>query len=314
MSCDSAEPRGKELLRRYRKNYKIADNYTLTEDMILTHWELEKNLAKTILNSNKENRWEMVSECYTELYEKLAWLNTYVDTKLSISSEEIYTDYLQLLAKPPKKIYEIGSGKGGLIRFLSSMGYLCKGTEITSLRGGNLTEKGDTLSWGVSDGVHLGEFETKERYDYVISNHVIEHFHPDDIVDHFKGVFTILKMDGEYLLKTPHRFAGPADVSRVFKKKECMGMHLKEYSYAELKLVAEKTGFNKIEAILVIPRKFRQLLRIHRVFIKGTWLLYLFILLEFIMKVLPGHSLRNIFCRKTKLLFSIFLVLKKSTS
>ncbi len=314
MSRESAEPRGKELLCRYRENYKIADNYNLTEDMVLNHWELEKNLAKTILNSNKKNRWEIVSKCYTELYEKLSWLNVYVDTKVSIPSEELYFDYIQLLTKPPKKIYEIGSGKGGLIKLLSNMGYLCKGTEITSLRGGNLPDNGAFLSWGVSDGVHLGEFETKGSYDYVISNHVIEHLHPDDILDHFKGVFKILNFDGAYLLKTPHRFAGPSDVSRVFKKTECMGMHLKEYTYTELKYLTEKSGFNKIEAVLVIPKNLRRLLRIRRAFIKGTWLFYLFLYLEFVMQILPEYSLRKFFCRKTKLLFSIFLIVKKPKS
>ena len=90
------------------------------------------------------------------------------------------------------------------------------------------------LRWTVSDGVHLERFEAPESYDAVISDQVIEHLHPDDLVAHFAGVHAILKPGGRYALATPHAFEGPFDVSRVFGSERPQGMHLKEYTYREL--------------------------------------------------------------------------------
>ncbi len=37
------EPRGIELINRYKRNYGIPAQAEITEEMILAHWELEKN-------------------------------------------------------------------------------------------------------------------------------------------------------------------------------------------------------------------------------------------------------------------------------
>lgn len=35
------EPRGQELIERYKKNYNIPDSFEITELMVLKYWELE---------------------------------------------------------------------------------------------------------------------------------------------------------------------------------------------------------------------------------------------------------------------------------
>lgn len=69
------EPRGIELINRYKRNYGIPAQAEITEEMILAHWKLEKKLTKELLESQSENRWEVFEKAYTTLYTKLQWLN-----------------------------------------------------------------------------------------------------------------------------------------------------------------------------------------------------------------------------------------------
>ena len=74
------EPKGQELIDRYKKKFHINVDAEITEDMILAHWELEKRLTKEILESNSGNRWETFEQCYSTLYDELWWLNQYIGT------------------------------------------------------------------------------------------------------------------------------------------------------------------------------------------------------------------------------------------
>lgn len=255
-----AEPRGLELINRYKKNFNIRTDANITEEMILTHWELEKRLTRELLQSNPENRWEVFEKCYTMLYGELNWLNQFIDTDNSLCPDQRYKSLVDLIGMPDnKKIYEVGSGKGELIKYLTNCGFDCKATEITRHRGQKYVLEYPNISWGISDGVHLERFERLDYYDIVISDQVIEHIHPDDIYDHFRGVLSILSVGGRYIFATPHRYMGPSDISKVFKCDMTNGMHLKEYTYRELKEILEISGFNDISAVLMVPIKITQL-------------------------------------------------------
>ncbi|HPB55242.1 MAG TPA: class I SAM-dependent methyltransferase, partial [Candidatus Aminicenantes bacterium] len=112
------EPRGQELVERYKKFYCIPPEAEITEEMVLSHWELEKRLTGEILESSRENRWEVTDRCYTELYSRLDWLNKYCNTTDSLPEEKKFHRWSSLLGKAPLSVYEIGSGKGELISFL----------------------------------------------------------------------------------------------------------------------------------------------------------------------------------------------------
>ncbi|NQE52736.1 hypothetical protein C5S29_04015 [ANME-1 cluster archaeon GoMg3.2] len=196
------EPRDQELIDRYKKNYNMPDDAEVTEEMILRHWELEKRLAKELLASNPENRWEIFECCYSTLYSELWWLNQFIEIGSTISSSQRYKNWVELVGEPPKKIYEIGSGRGEMITYLASCGFKCRATEITRERGKKYVSEPPYLSWGISDGVHLGRFEPPNSYDVVISDQVIEHLHPDDLYEHFKGALSILSSGGRYIFAT----------------------------------------------------------------------------------------------------------------
>ena len=238
------EPQGPELIARYKSNYDLADDAYLDEAMILTHWRLEKRLRTELLESTPANRWETFAEAYTTLYRELRWLNESVRPDGSDSPDAEYRHWAQLMGAAPKKVYEVGSGRGELIGYLAARGFECMATEITRERGSKWTSNRPNLTWGNSDGIHFAQFAPAGTYDVVLSQHVVEHIHPDDLLEHFRGVLAILGPGGRYIFSTPHRFAGPSDVSRVFRRDTPVGMHLKEYTYRELLGLLKQAGFS----------------------------------------------------------------------
>jgi SAM-dependent methyltransferase len=294
------EPRGNELIRRYKKNYNIHPEANVTEQMILAHWELERQLTLELLQSTAENRWDTFERCYTRLYAELDWLNHLVGQAIPTPPPERFGIWIEAIGSPPKSIYEIGSGKGELISYLAQNGFDCKGTEITRERGQkHLAQPQANLSWGISDGVHLDNFEPPETYDVVVSDQVIEHLHPEDLDAHLKSVHRILKQGGRYLFCTPHRYTGPHDVSRVFKIDLPKGMHLKEYTYQELVEAINRAGFKRIY-FAFIPRSLHKLLlslgtnRLAAANRLGMLYLRLLLPMEKILSALPMHKLRRL--------------------
>ena len=131
------EPRGDKLIARYKKTYSIPAEANITERMILAHWNLEKQLTLELLQSKPENRWDAFDHCYTRLYTELEWLNQFSGESDRKSPQEKFGRWLELIGPPPKSIYEIGSGQGGLISFLALNGYECKGKRLLAHAGKN---------------------------------------------------------------------------------------------------------------------------------------------------------------------------------
>ena len=315
------EPRGNELIQRYKENYKIPSDAHVTEQMILTHWELEKLLTQELLQSTPEKRWETFERCYTRLYSDLDWLNPLTGKTIQTSPSDRYGKWLKAIGSPPKSIYEIGSGTGEFIAYLAGNNFQCTGTEITRERGQkHLANTYPNLVWSTTDGVHLDKFEAHETFDVVLSNQVIEHLHPDDLETHMKGVLSILKGGGRYIFNTPHKYTGPHDISQVFKLSTPRGMHLREYTYQEIVASIKKAGFHHIYYAF-IPRQLRTFLihgksnQLEQTRQAGEQYLCILLLVEKMLSIIPAHGLRS-FCAKVlrKLGFfsdNIFLIAEK---
>lgn len=115
------EPRGQELINRYRWNYGIPKDAKLTEEMILAHWALEQRLTRELLESTPENRWETFEHCYTTLYGELDWLNRLTGGTDTTPAEVRYRHWAELIGTPPRQIYEVGSGKAAMIGYLAAL-------------------------------------------------------------------------------------------------------------------------------------------------------------------------------------------------
>lgn len=290
--ASTQEPRGQELVDQYKAAYHLPDSIAISEEMALKHWQLEKELTQKLLQSAPERRWETFEECYTTLYAELPWLNLIRDSGSIPDLEMYYSDWLSVIGPPPKRVYEVGSGRGSFVKYLASLGYDCTGTEITRERGNKFDSGTPGLNWGITDGVHLARFEKPGTYDVLISDQVIEHLHPDDLVEHFRGALAILKTGGSYVFRTPHYCFGPSDVSRIFRCEKSKGMHLKEYTYAEITAAVKKAGFDEIGAIPSIPYRIREAIGVRtKPKPSSVYLKYLSIV-EKVIKTIPYQPAR----------------------
>lgn len=312
------EPRGIELINRYKRNYGIPAQAEITEEMILAHWKLEKKLTKELLESQSENRWEVFEKAYTTLYTKLQWLNLLSEE--TTPPEKKYANWLEAIGSPPQKIYEVGSGQGKMIAYLAKCGFECKATEITKERGQkHIIDSPENLSWGNSDGVHLDQFEPNEFYDLVVSNQVIEHLYPDDLIVHFQSAYNILNQKGRYIFTTPHSYTGPHDISLVFKSDYPQGMHLKEYTCKELYDALKIAGYKDI--YFIVPASVKKLLS--NLGIKkegqlkqlGIFYLNMMFIVEKFLSLIPSQKIRRVFGKSLKKLYlfadNIFLIAQK---
>lgn len=283
------EPRGQALIARYKAVYSIPAEATITEQMILAHWELERQLTQDLLSSTAQDRWETFDRSYTRLYSELQWLNRFAgesDATLA-SNHAQYRKWQTAVGVPPLAIYEIGSGKGELIAYLAQQGFSCKATEITRERGEKHSDAAvPNLRWGVSDGVHLDDFEGAATYDVAISDQVLEHLHPDDLEAHLRGAHRILRPGGRYIFRTPHRFSGPHDVSQVFNCDKPLGMHLKEYTHRETLTALRRAGFGRAY-FPFIPARNAQVNRI-----AGQGYLWILLAVERLLSWIPDYKVR----------------------
>lgn len=231
-----------DIVSSYRRVYGLGDEVGQAE--VDRHRALEGRLTNDILSSSPAGRWQVVSDSYTQLYADCPWLN-----KGDAGPPESWFAIWRRLIPAPSRIYEVGSGNAHLLNHLVAHGHDCVATEITKERGQKFSSSSERLAWRQSDGVHLAEFEPAEHYDVVISTQVIEHFHPDDVATHLSNVREILKPGGRYIFDTPHRSTGPHDLSRVFGLDAPQFMHLKEYSFLELRDLAKAAGFRSVKAV-----------------------------------------------------------------
>jgi SAM-dependent methyltransferase len=241
------------IVRRYRENYLIASDVPVTKDMVRQHMELEYRLTQTLLNSRPEERTKVWAASYGQLYSDLPWLAE----SSSVEKRNVQSQYRYVLKliPPGSRVIEIGSGVGLLANYLTENGRPCVATEITSERG---LRESEGVSWHTTDGIHLADFEPPGTYDAAVSMQVIEHFHPDDVEEHFRGALALLRPGGQYVFTTPHAFLGPADLSRVFSLDRPRFMHLKEYTHRELGATARRAGFRSIAAVYIPPSVIRR--------------------------------------------------------
>lgn len=251
-----------DLVARYKRKFHIAADYPLSEEMVRQHWDLERQLARELLESTRENRWDVFERAYTALYKGCPWLNEAEEDATTRDDDLDFKHFMTLLGGP-QDVYEVGSGKARLLRYLAKHGYRCVATEVTRERGEHWIESDSNITWRCCDGVNLAQFEPRDRYDSVISTHVIEHFHPDDVPVHLENVHAILKPGGKYVLSMPHKFAGPMDLSEVFGLDEPICMHLREYTWGETADLLRRAGFDRLEAVYVAPMAVRRRMHIH---------------------------------------------------
>lgn len=218
-------------------------------DELKAQARLEGELTDRLLRSTPENRWSEFSEAYGRLFSELPWHRT----GESPTSDRDYEIWRRLLG-PARTVLEIGSGGGGLIRHLAARGVRAYGSEVTRERGEKFVPKGEGVEWLQTDGVNLSRFVAEDSFDAVISDQVFEHLHPDDHLAHLAEARKVLTAGGRYIVRAPHRSAGPRDLSEIFGLDKAVFLHLCEPDYGLMHSLCLRAGFDRVSAVLASGR------------------------------------------------------------
>jgi SAM-dependent methyltransferase len=216
-----------------------------TIEQIREHYELEKQLANQLRNSNREERLLLYANVYDELYSRLPHHPRH---RRSESPEQrtarigIQLSVLRSFLKKEYVVVELGPGSCNTLRTVAGLVSRAVGVDV-SVATTNREQFPSNLELMQFDGVHIPL--PSESADLVYSMAVMEHLHPEDALEQLENVVRVLKPGGRYVFCTTHRFRGPDDISRHFDK-VATGFHLHEYTFRELGMLLRKSGFQKV--------------------------------------------------------------------
>ena len=157
-------------------------------------------------------------------------------------------------------ILEVGCGDGTTSRLLAEQGNRVRSIDVSevALRAAKQHLAGHSLDlqYEHGDGRKL-EF-ADNSFDYVVSEHLVEHLSLDDMRTHLSEVRRVLKPGGCYLISTP---------SRLWNGRRSVGFHLNVYTLGELRDIVQEAGFQAVWIETRFLRRFGRLLE------SGSWLL-----------------------------------------
>jgi SAM-dependent methyltransferase len=211
------------------------------DDRVRGHYELEKALARRILESDPADRSSVYLDAYDRLFREITW-----HPSLSLTEEErdrLLTEKLTLfgpMVGTGNDVLEIGCGRGDLIGRLAGSNRRCVGVDVSSVALSKRRVRAQNLTLLVMEASRL-EFPDSS-FDVVLSSQLVEHLHPDDVPRHLAEIYRVLRRGGRCVFDTPNRLVGPHDVSKHFDE-VATGFHLKEWSYGELLPLLRWTGF-----------------------------------------------------------------------
>lgn len=219
-----------------------------TSEEIREHYELEKILSQRLMSSTREERKNLYSELYNELFSRLPnhpqvsrkkdaeWTKKHVDSQLILLKRFLQRD---------QTFVEIGAGDCSLSLELANIINQVYAVDVSDAIS-NQRETPKNFQLLLSDGISVPL--PANTADIVYSNQLMEHLHPEDAEDQLINIQKVLKKGGKYICITPNKINGPHDVSRHFDK-SATGFHLREYPFMELKNLFKKVGFQTVKGI-----------------------------------------------------------------
>lgn len=207
---------------------------------IKNHYLLEKSIAERLKNSTREERTQILSTMYDEIFSKVPDHPRLTKRQSEDQTAHANKNKLSLVRKYLNEtilFVEFGPGDCRFAFEVAKRVNFSYAVDICDQRNPAVNVP-DNFELIIYDGYNVENIEP-ESIDLVFSDQLIEHIHEDDTRHHFEVVHRILKKGGSYVFRTPHKFTGPHDISKFFSY-EPEGFHLKEWTYTEItKLIME---------------------------------------------------------------------------
>jgi 2-polyprenyl-3-methyl-5-hydroxy-6-metoxy-1,4-benzoquinol methylase len=225
------------------------------------HFDWEVGFADAIKNSPRGNvRTALFDEAYSGLSRLLREMRARdgrdLDAPMGFPSHSI-PRLCDLIGAAPKSILDVGCSTGSLVLALIHRGYDAHGIDVSSA----LVARAKSLlaqqtAFSSPERFITADFLRHDfgasRFDFIYSNDVLEHIHPDEAADFLEKCSQLLHPSGSLCLVTPNRFTGPGDASilRFPRGSRSVGLHLREYSLNELVQLLRSYGFQSISSRL----------------------------------------------------------------
>ena len=224
-------------------------------ELVIQQYEVERVLAERLKSALRVERPHLYRTLYEELLARVPHHPMAPGSPYRYVRDRSVTEELELLlpfTKPHSVVLEIGAGDLSLSRIVASRVKSVIAVDITD-RYHSQDLLPSNLRFLLSDGISL-DLEP-DSVDVAYSNQLLEHFHPDDTEEHIRNVARALKPGAVYICITPHRWAGPHDVSRYFDRVST-GLHLKEYTVGELMRLFGRNGFREVSVLFSIRHRY----------------------------------------------------------
>ncbi|MCJ7645877.1 class I SAM-dependent methyltransferase [bacterium] len=254
-----------------------------TFQQIKNHYEVEKAIAIRLKKATREERKIIYRTMYDELFKQVPdhpILKSQENLKMSALVNQNKLRLVEKFINNSTVFVEFGPGDCRFALSICNRVRFVYGVDISDQRG-QFENVPDNFKLIIYDGYDLQMQENST--DVVFSDQLIEHLHPEDTELHFQLVRKILRPQGVYVFRTPHRFSGPHDVSRYFSD-EAEGFHLKEWTYSEIVKILKRLKYSSWSGYKYTKRNL----------IKKPFAY--FIIIERILNILP-KQLRKIFSR-----------------
>jgi SAM-dependent methyltransferase len=222
-----------------------------TPEKIREHYEIEKQLAQRLRNSDRQERRTLYTCLYDELFASVPHHPqlTRKSSPAESAREVAYQiRHLQSFLKRDTVFLEIGPGDCALSFKVAKLVKTVYAIDVSEKITKNLAHP-PNFKLVLSDGTSIPI--PANSIDVAYSNQLMEHLHPDDALEQLRNIYDALAPGGIYICITPNRLYGPHDISRHFDT-VATGFHLKEYTVTELDHLFRATGFSRVRTFVPV--------------------------------------------------------------
>jgi SAM-dependent methyltransferase len=235
-----------EAIAKFRRDFRSGER-------LKVHYVLERRLAHRLANASQSERSRVYGEVYHELFESIK--------DHPQNTQDRVNDAIHVEGELPglrphlrsQDVYlEIGCGDAAVSYAVASIVATSIGLDVNDSLV-DMTAAPKNFRFLKSDGIRIDLPDAS--VDFVHSNNLMEHVHPEDAKLQLREIVRVLKVGGKFRCVTPNRVTGPHDIS-VYFDYEPTGFHLREYDYGSLHALLKSAGFSKISFAIGSRREF----------------------------------------------------------
>ncbi len=217
-------------------------------ERILAHYLVEREQADRLRNASKDERKTLYTAVYDEMLRRVPdhprLTRKHSPGLAEAAVREVMRPLLPML-NSDMRFLEIGAGSCALSIAVAPHVRRAIAYEVSNeiVKNVQLPENCCVL---IGDGTSIALPDAS--VDFVFSNQLMEHIHPDDALAQLMEIRRVLAPNGRYLCITPNAVSGPHDVSLYFDN-QARGFHLKEYTIRELSNLFKSVGFHRTHVL-----------------------------------------------------------------